>query len=204
MNLRLFSGALALLLLVVACDNTTNNAPKNVVNQTTNTAPQVINNTTIINQAETRASATPQPAPAASKQPTASPAPQLQKCPGLNIDAAGNWNIPRPDKTPRILKPGEYQLFPDGSAKITKPGEPDVGQVLKPPTCASSAPVSSVNPVQPAGCKLPIDSAGNWNMPRPDKTPRILKPGEYQLFPDGSAKITKPGEPDTGSVVKPC
>lgn len=214
MNPRISFGLLlALSLGLMACDNTTNNAPKNVVNQTTNSAPQVVNNTTIINQTASaapttapKASASPEATPSATPVPSATPA---TSCGKLDIRADGTWHFPRPDKTERILKPGEYQLFPDGSAKITKAGEPDTGAIIKPPACtaASAAPVVTQSPTPapsaPSTCKLDIRADGSWYFPRPDKTARILKKGEYQLFPDGSAKITKPGEPDTGAIIKP-
>jgi len=209
-------------MLIVGCDNTTNNAPKNVVTQTTNSAPQqVVNNTTIINQGETRSdettrSTSPSAAPSApSTAPAATPAPAASNCGKLDIRDDGSWHFPRPDKTPRILQRGEYQLFQDGSAKITKAGEPDVGAVIKPPGCPTSnasptpttpvaSPASSGTTTQPTNCRLDIKADGSWSIPRPPSgTPRTLQKGEYQLFQDGSAKITKAGEPDFGQIVKP-
>ncbi|MGE3728769.1 MAG: hypothetical protein AB7I41_24675 [Candidatus Sericytochromatia bacterium] len=207
---------LGLSLMLGACDNTTTNGPKNVVNQTTNTAPQVVNNTTIINQTNPsasptvgKASASPvasSPSALPNTTPTATPA---ASCGKLNIQADGSWDFPRPDKTPRILKTGDYQLFQDGSAKITKAGEPDVGAIIKAPACntGTTTPVVNASPTPvasaQAACKLDIKADGSWNFPRPDKTPRILRTGDYQLFPDGSAKITKAGEPDVGKIVRP-
>ncbi|MBT9545197.1 MAG: hypothetical protein IV090_07385 [Candidatus Sericytochromatia bacterium] len=217
MNQRYSLGLfLGLSLLLGACDNTTTNGPKNVVNQTTNTAPQVVNNTTIIQQVG--ASASPATASTqASAAHTGSPAPTANpsgtstaSCGKLNIQADGSWDFPRPDKTPRILKTGDYQLFQDGSAKITKAGEPDVGAIIKAPACNTGTATTSVINASPTpaanaqtACKFDIKADGSWNYPRPDKTPRILKKGEYQLFPDGAAKITKAGEPDFGKVVRP-
>lgn len=129
MNLRLAYGlCLSSFLILCACES-------KVVNQT------IYNNGTSNTQQTASSSTTAQAftAPSASSTPPSTPIPLpvpstslIKACPTLDIRADGSWNFPRPDKTPRILKPGEYQLFPDGSAKITKPGEPDTGQVVRP------------------------------------------------------------------------